>query len=361
MTAKATTAALMVAAVLAPGTPPAAAALYTWGVALNSDDAPNHVGPPVSPPPCHSACAHTAVTAVCGGGWNGSGGGANYVYSMLVSRPTCVRCASEHGANLTAAGVGVADVAAVCDALPVRWNPLAGLAPLPKIHHAVPYCRQNPTGKFSGCSWNEMIGVNVWIDSEDPVQLDMARITHAVPLDAGFGVPGNLYAGCYDDSCWHNRTEVVEAVKLAAKANASLGITYDPWSMFWSSDPTVRNTGKTQCFVGPVSGRASGCDPSIEGIAQTKELTFFAGRLRNITQWLKETNTALGADVKIDAAIFDMELFYGCGTVAQCRGLTRKSDLFYNLTKELLGDHVVVIQYNRGAGDFVLRPTLHIY
>ena len=112
----------------------------------------------------------------------------------------------------------------------------------------MPYCRQNPTGKFSGCVRNDLIGVNEYLDSEDPVQLDMARITRAVPLDAAFGVPGSLYVGCYYNSCFHNKTEVVEAVKLAAKSNASLGITYDPWSQFWSSDPSVLNasgTGKT--------------------------------------------------------------------------------------------------------------------
>ena len=44
-----------------------------------------------------------------------------------------------------------------------------------------------------------------------------------------------------------------------------------------------------------------------------------------------------------------MELFFGCSTAADCAALTRKSDLFYNLTKQLLGADVAVIQYNRGA------------
>jgi hypothetical protein len=44
-----------------------------------------------------------------------------------------------------------------------------------------------------------------------------------------------------------------------------------------------------------------------------------------------------------------MELFFGCATKAQCSGLTRKSDLFYNLTKQLLGADTLVIQYNRGT------------
>ena len=86
-----------------------------------------------------------------------------------------------------------------------------------------------------------------------------------------------------------------------------------------------------------------------------KELYFYKARLRNITQWLKETNAALGSDVKIDAAVFDMELFYGCSTLADCRGLTRKSDFFYNLTKQELGADVTVIQYNRGTGKQTLQ------
>ena len=44
-----------------------------------------------------------------------------------------------------------------------------------------------------------------------------------------------------------------------------------------------------------------------------------------------------------------VELFFGCSTAADCAALTRKSDLFYNLTKQLLGSDVAVIQYNRGA------------
>ena len=222
--------------------------LPPWGVVTQTLPRSDEARQTRQLPPCHGACARAALTAVCGGGWTGPDDDQTFVHSMMVSRPTCVRCASQHGANLTATGVGATDIAAVCAALPTRWNPLADLAPLAKIHHAVPYCRQNPTGKFSGCVRNDLIGVNEYLDSEDPVQLDMARITRAVPLDAAFGVPGSLYAGCYYNSCFHNKTEVVEAVKLAAKSNASLGITYDPWSQFWSSDPSVLNasgTGKT--------------------------------------------------------------------------------------------------------------------
>jgi hypothetical protein len=53
--------------------------------------------------------------------------------------------------------------------------------------------------------------------------------------------------------------------------------------------------------------------------------------------------------VRVDAALFDMEMFFGCATAAQCRGLTREADLFYSLTKRLLGDDVIAIQCNRGT------------
>ena len=109
------------------------------------------------------------------------------------------------------------------------------------------------------------------------MQLDMARITHAVPLSVAFGsdprlfpclhwqtvtqdgrksssqsalvnrVPAGLYAGCEYNSCWHNRSEVIEAIKICAKTNASLGLSYDPWSSFWTSDPTVRGKQQACC------------------------------------------------------------------------------------------------------------------
>ena len=48
-------------------------------------------------------------------------------------------------------------------------------------------CNDNPTGAPSGCAYNEALGVNQYLDSNDPMQLDMARITHAVPLSVAFG------------------------------------------------------------------------------------------------------------------------------------------------------------------------------
>jgi hypothetical protein len=110
---------------------------------------------------------------------------------MLVSARACARCTAEHLLNLTALGVDRADAAGVCHSLPTRWNPLASLPPLPKPHHAVPYCEDNPTGAGSGCGWNEVIGMNQYLDSNDPLQLDMARITHAVPIAVSFGVHGH--------------------------------------------------------------------------------------------------------------------------------------------------------------------------
>ena len=51
------------------------------------------------------------------------------------------------------------------------------------------------------------------------------------------------------------------------------------------TDPSVR--GKAQrCSV-------FHCDPKIEGVAQMKELAFYAGRLRNITTWLDSVITGL--------------------------------------------------------------------
>ena len=39
----------------------------------------------------------------------------------------------------------------------------------------------------------------------------------------------------------------LEAIKICAKTNASLGLSYDPWSSFWTSDPTVRGKQQACC------------------------------------------------------------------------------------------------------------------
>jgi hypothetical protein len=63
-----------------------------------------------------------------------------------------------------------------------------------------------------------------------------------LPMANNVGVPAGLYKGCAYDSCWHNKTEVVEAIKLCAKTNASLGLSYDPWGSFWAIGEPIYNS-----------------------------------------------------------------------------------------------------------------------
>lgn len=197
--------------------------------AAKTDDGGAQAQPGVMPSPPPAGPVWQAVQRVCGSGWRGPSDDEQYTDGMLVSRSACNSCAQAHRTNLTASGATPAHVAALCATLPARWNPLAGLPKLAKIHHSEPLCEDNPTGAPSGCARNELIGVNEYLDSTDPMQLDMARITGAVPLSIAFGVPAGLYAGCSATSCWHNKSEVLEAVRLAQKSNASLGLYYAPW------------------------------------------------------------------------------------------------------------------------------------
>ena len=115
-------------------------------------------------------------------------------------------------------------------------NPLAGLPALPKPHHTFGNCRASALGSpWTGCPFT--------VDADSPLQIDFARITHAWPLEVGWGGGFHLDRDADGNPLWdeeaflasQNRTEVLEATRLCAKANASLTVTAYPWSYYWGS------------------------------------------------------------------------------------------------------------------------------
>ena len=93
-----------------------------------------------------------------------------------------------------------------------------------------------------------------------------------------------------------NKTEILEAVKLCAKANASISISYSPYALWWGSSSLYCPTPHF-------------CDPTIRGVGEELELRFFRTRLTHIVEWMAEANTALGSAVQIGGVLLDMEQF----------------------------------------------------
>jgi hypothetical protein len=220
-------------------------------------------------------------------------------------------------------------------------NPLAGLPALPKVHHSYGMCRPGPPGVMP---W---LDCALPVDSSSALQVDFARITHAWALDVAFnagGRPAHTPGGepIWDDevvAATENKTEVLEAVRLCAKANASLSINYSPYAYWWGSSALYCPTPHF-------------CDPTVTGIGEELELRFFRTRLTHITEWMAEANSALGSAVGIGAVLLDMEQFLIDWTnTTQMAALARKVDLIYNASREFCDARAgcTVEQYNRGT------------
>ena len=88
--------------------------------------------------------------------------------------------------------------------------------------------------------WTDCV---VPVDSTSALQADFARVTRAWPIQVAFNAGGHpVHTGAgvpvWNDSvveATENRTEVVEAVKLCARANATISINYSPWADWWGS------------------------------------------------------------------------------------------------------------------------------
>ena len=226
--------------------------------------------------------------------------------------------------------------------LPGADNPLAGLPALPTMHHSYGMCRPGPPGVMP---WTDC---GVPVDSSSALQIDFARITRAWAIQVAFnagGYPAHTAAGVpvWNESvveATQNKTEVIEATKLCALANASISVNYSPWAQWWGSSPMY-------CPTGP-----NLCDPTIRGEGEELELRFFRLRLGNIAAWIAETNAELGSSVTIGAVLLDCEQFLiNWSNETQLAALERKDDLIYNVSREFCdpGLGCTIEQYNRGT------------
>lgn len=140
-------------------------------------------------------------------------------------------------------------MAAKTDDVDVFSNPLAGLPALPTMHHSYGNCQigGGPPGPSAPCPFP--------VDSNNALQLDYARITHAWSIEIAQGggcCPGGMRRDDAGNTIWDpevlekslNRTEVVEATRLCAKVNASLSINFSPWAYFWGGQVGV-NANRT--------------------------------------------------------------------------------------------------------------------
>ena len=235
-------------------------------------------------------------------------------------------------------------------------NPLAGLPALPKVHHSDGGCQ---VGNIPAPS----VPCPFPVDSNSPLMFDYARITHAWPIQIALGgdcCPGGMRRDDYGNTIWDpivltkslNKTEVVEATKLCAKANASITINFSPWAYFWGGQ-----VGNNKNGTGPGNSTVRNrerplatpwaADPTVEGPDEEMELRFFRTQLATISAWIKETNPA----VHIGGILLDSESFLiNFANQTQVRALQRKDDMMYNVSAEFCPPPLCTVdQYNRGT------------
>ena len=235
-------------------------------------------------------------------------------------------------------------------------NPLAGLPALPKVHHS-----------DGGCQIDSIPAPSVPcpfpVDSNSPLMLDFARITHAWPIQIALGgdcCPGGMRRDDDGNTIWDptvlkkslNRTEVVEATKLCAKVNASITVNFSPWAYFWGGQ-----VGRNKNGTGPANSTVRNrerplatpwaSDPTVEGPDEEMELRFFRTQLAMISGWIAETNHS----VHIGGILLDSESFLiNFANETQVRALQRKDDLMYNVSAEFCPSPLCTVdQYNRGT------------
>eukprot|EP01051_Picozoa_sp_SAG22_P006308 SAG22_NODE_407_length_10957_cov_5.081691_1_plen_489_part_00 len=237
-------------------------------------------------------------------------------------------------------------------------NPLAGLPALRQVHHSFGNCRASELGSpWPGCPYA--------VDSQSALQQDFARITHAWPLEIGWGGGFHLQRDDAGNPLWdeaafessQNKTEVVEAVRLCAKVadrggHAQLTVTFSPWSMYWGSSVRPTASAAAKRVAASQCPRRSQCDPTVRGPSEELELEWYRRRLANISAWMEETNAALGTNVTIGGVLLDCEVFLiDQSNQTMQVALTRKHDLVYNVSRMFCheSDNCTVQQYNRGT------------
>jgi hypothetical protein len=271
----------------------------------------------------------------------GAGGGVVVLVMLQLGACSCAAAAAR------SPGSDGGDRRAIkADVSPV-WNPLAGLPPLRVTHHSWPICRD---GLQSG------VQCQLPIDSNNPVLVDYARITGAIPLSVAYGCQWEA------KQPWPlNATEIFEAVKichLAGTAGKSAGtgspgisLNYSPWFAYWN--PHCKDH----------------CDPT-NVTGEAEEMSFYQGRLEEIKHLIDEANHLLTTTsinnatygdskggpppaVRVSALLLDSEKLQGWGAsgrdnVTIKAAITRKHNLMYNASKAVFPD-ATVEQYDKGT------------
>ena len=80
-----------------------------------------------------------------------------------------------------------------------------------------------------------------------------------------------------------NKTEVTEAARLCAKANASISINYSPWAYFWGGQPglNANRTGPANRTLRDIEcppATPYACDPAVQGLDEELEMRFYGTR-----------------------------------------------------------------------------------
>lgn len=173
-------------------------------------------------------------------------------------------------------------------------NPLAGLPALPTPHHSYGMCSHWAGFPSSECGFPA--------DSNNPLQVDFARITHSWAVDIG---PIYLDHNASGVSIWNqskvnasqNRSEIVEAVRLCAKANASISINYSPWGDWWNTYLPRRWNNRRSIDTCP------------DNVGEEQELRYYRFRFASISKWIMEINAELGTSVSVGAVLLDSETY----------------------------------------------------
>ena len=227
------------------------------------------------------------------------------------------------------------------------WNPLAELPPLRVAHHSWPICRDG---------LDSTVQCQLPMDSNNPVLVDYARITGAMPLSVAYGCQWE------DKQPWPvNATEIFETVKICHLAGAAgkaagtgtgagttpgISLNYSPWAAYWN--PHCKDH----------------CDPT-NTTGEAEEMSFYQGRLQEIKRLIDEANrllaTATGATndgpppppVRVLVLLLDSEKLQGWGASGRFNmtikaAITRKHNLMYNASKAVFPD-ATVEQYDKGT------------
>ena len=198
-------------------------------------------------------------------------------------------------------------------------NPLASLSALPKAHHSTD------------------MAVGDRLNATDPVLLDYARITHSL----GISVAGASKQLLLDAVAACHAADALPAVHPLPNATAircGIAANYNPWGEDASPFPRA-------------------APPTLQGPLEAAELQMYRERLGNVSVWLADANAELNVSppVALSIVLLDSERFatqemWSTPNSEWNRAITRKHDLFLNLTAELLPSVPVEFCDFGGAG-----------